>query len=121
MQNLIFILFALLLSLPMNAQEKIVVTAPIVQKNFMKKNGQATDLVEYYLRQSIQDYFIKFCESQVSRTTLEAYLESQKEELIPTVTLEVEILEGYWDICPEDPVEMQSRIGKYVIIHRIVE
>ncbi len=95
-----------------------VVSAPVVEKAFVRKNGAPTDQVELYLQRSIQDYFIKFCESAVSREALEAHLQTI-DSPIKSVTLEVEFKEGSWDICDEN-FEQQSRIGEYVIIHRIV-
>ncbi|MBC8756458.1 hypothetical protein H2O64_17420 [Kordia sp. YSTF-M3] len=72
-----------------------------------------------YIRRSIQDYYIKFCESKISSEDLENYLSTMDTE-IKVATLEVEFLDGYWDICDGD-FEQQSRISSYVIIHRIVE
>ncbi len=97
-----------------------IVSAPIVKKPFLKKNGEVTDFEEYYLRRSIQDYFIKFCEGKVSQKKLEAALK-EDDGMVKTLKLEVEFLEGEWDICPDDPAEMQSRIGEYVVIHRIIK
>ena len=103
---------------------RTILTGPIVSKNFIMKNGKSTDKVEYYLRASVQDYFIKFCESKVSKETLESYL---KQADLPdimgdkVVSLEVEIIrEGSWDIC-ESSLENQqkSRIGDYIIVHSI--
>ena len=83
------------------------------QKPFVIKNGVETDQMELYLRCSIQDYFIKLCESNVAREDLELYLNKG-------ITVEMEIVDGEWDRCPGDPV-VQSRIGKYVTIKSIVD
>jgi hypothetical protein len=99
--------------------KKVMVSAPLVLKSFVKKNGERTDLKEWYIQRSIQDYFIKFCESKVSREELEAYLTKQGSPL-NIATLEVEFRKGEWDICEENEL-MQSRIGEYVIIHRIIQ
>ena len=98
----------------------VIFTAPVVKKQFVKKNNQPTDFYEYYLQRSIQDYFIKFCESKITRKDLEAYLEKQ-DDLIQTITVEAEIREGLWDRCPGDEHEVQSRMGNYVVIYRIIE
>ena len=37
-----------------------IISAPIVYKSFVKKNGEETTEKEMYLQRSIQDYFIKF-------------------------------------------------------------
>jgi hypothetical protein len=97
---------------------KQLISAPIVAKSFVKKNGQPTEHQELYIQRSIQDYFIKFCESSITRQELEEYLLTMEDE-IKIATLEVEILDGNWDICDEN-FEQQSRIGEYMIIHRII-
>lgn len=95
-----------------------VVSYPIVTKSFVNKVGESSEFKEYYLQASIQDYFIKFCESNITRKDLEAYLNSQT-GLIKTAKLEVEYREGLWDVC-DGNINQQSRTGKYVIIHRII-
>lgn len=97
---------------------KYMVSAPIIHKQLMKKNGQPTEYTELYLRRSTQDYFIKFCESAISREELAQQL-NQQGTLLPTLTLEIEFREGSWDICDGNHLQ-QSRIGEYVVIHRIV-
>jgi len=101
-----------------NSPKKFILTAPIVQKEFKNKIGKHTKQKEYYLQASIQDYYIKFCESSISHKDLENHLSSLT-GLIKAVTLEIEYRDGFWDICNEK-MEQQSRSGKYVIIHRII-
>jgi len=96
---------------PQNPNQ-MVLTGQIIEKPFYKKNGQQTDLTELYFRASIQDYFIKFCESQVERVAVEPFIDQ-------ALSIHAEIREGNWDICPTDPSEMQSRIGSYIIIQSI--
>ena len=95
---------------------KITVSGSIIKKEFLDKIGRPHGFDELYFRMSGNDYFIKFCESNVSREDLENYSAEQ------SIALEVEIREGAWDICRRDllQVEPQSRIGPYVIIHQIV-
>jgi len=125
LRNLLLILLFASLSFISQAQtnKKMVVSGLIVKKEFVNKAGRSSGVEELYFRLSVQDYFIKFCSSKVDRKTLEEYLENSSNQDIlgdKAVTLEIEILEGEWDNCNyEYPV--QSRIGKYVIIHRIVE
>ncbi len=95
-----------------------IISAPIVAKDFYKKNGAKTDVQEYYIRRSVQDYFIKFCEGKVLRKDLEEALAKIPGEM-KSLKMEVEFRDGSWDIC-DDNVEQQSRIGKYVIIHKIL-
>jgi hypothetical protein len=88
-------------------------TCQLVEKFFVKKNGEQTEISELYLRCSIQDYYIKLCESSVTREDLEPFIDQG-------ISVEMEINEGSWDICKDDPREMQSRIGTYVIIKSII-
>lgn len=96
-----------------------IITAPIVKKNFVNKAGRTTDHVEYYIQRSIQDYYIKFCESNVSIKELNEKLESIEGD-IKALQLEVEFRNGEWDICDENH-EAQSRIGEYAVILKILK
>ncbi len=98
--------------------DKVTITGLLVEKKFEKKNGQFTDFSEMYFRLSVDDYFIKFCESEVNKSELNKYL---SEDLnIKPITLEIEYRKGNWDIC-DDNSDAQSRVGRYVVIHRIVK
>jgi len=85
----------------------------LVTKTSFSKKGTPLESRDFYLRCSIQDYFIKFCESKVT-----------KEELIPLlnqgITVEMEVRNGEWDRCPNDPAYIQSRTGTYAIIQRLL-
>lgn len=85
----------------------------IVEKEFYKKNGEPAGFTELYFRASIQDYFIKFCESEVTRKDLEPYIDQ-------AITVKAEVNEGNWDICPSDTQEQQSRIGYYMMIKSVL-
>ena len=93
-----------------------ILSGQLVKKEFVNKGGKSTGVFEYYLRASIQDYFIKFCESEVSKADIDAL----KIDEFDTFQVEAVIMDGNWDICPDDPAEMQSRIGKYIKIIRII-
>ena len=95
-----------------------IVSAPVVSKNFVMKNGEVTERTELYLQRSIQDYFIKFCESGITREQLEEHM-STIHSPIKSITVEVEFKEGAWDQCDENQ-PVQSRMGEYVVIHRII-
>jgi hypothetical protein len=95
-----------------------LLTSPIIIKNFVKKNGEVTTRKEFYVRSSIQDYYIKFCESNISRDELETHLSKITDDL-PILTLEVTFRDGLWDSCDAGQ-EQQSRTGTYLSIHRIV-
>ena len=97
---------------------KQIISAPIIVKDKVLRHGVISDEKELYIQQSIQDYYIKFCESAVSRKELEKYLETKSAD-IKVTKLEVEIIDGDWDIC-DDNLNSQSRTGKYMIIHRII-
>ena len=99
-------------------ENKFIVTAPIVKKRFENKIGIFSDFEELYLQRSIQDYFIKFCESKVNRIELENYLNTHG-GILNMLTLEVEFRDGDWDACAGDQ-NKQSRTGMYVIIHNII-
>lgn len=86
----------------------------VIEKPFVIKNGVESDRMEYYLRCSVDDYFIKFCESSVSRKEIEEYVGKG-------IMVDVEIREGSWDICSGDLEYAQSRIGYYAVIHQILE
>jgi hypothetical protein len=104
---------------PVTERGTQIISAPIVSQNFVDKRGRKTDRREMYVQRSIQNYFIKFCESKVSQEELEQYL-AEKGDLMKVATLEVEFRDGAWDICDEN-AQMQSRMGEYIIIHRIVK
>ncbi len=104
-----------------NAKKQII-TAPVIIKNFTKKNGEITSKKDIYIRRSIKDYFIKFCESDITQKQLENHLSKIKED-IKTITLEVEFLKGYWTCYSNTSIATmpQSRMGDYVIIYRIIK
>ena len=71
-----------------------------------------------YIERSIQNYFIKFCESHITSEDLEEKL-SKISSPIKALKLEIEYRKGNWDICDENE-DQQSRVGEYVIVHRIL-
>lgn len=104
-------------------EKGILITAPIVTKKFVYKNGKESDFDELYIRASIEDYFIKFCESKVSKKELSEYLDSIEYNILGDKVIKMEITiinHGSWDICDSE-IEQQSRIGAYAIIHRIIK
>ena len=98
---------------------RVIISAPIVKKSFVAKNGKVSDKTELYVQRSIQDYFIKFCESEISREELEAHV-AGIDSFINAVKMEVEFRKGDWDVCDNEAVEVQSRTGEYVVIFRII-
>lgn len=104
----------LMFALTAFSQQTMKVGGLIVEKEAIDERGRPNGFNELYLRLSVDDYFIKLCEGNVTKKQLEPYIEK-------AIAVEVEIREGAWDICPGGPQEMASRIGKYVVIHRIIE
>ena len=92
--------------------DKFIISGQIVEKSFIKKNGQSAGFSELYFRASVQDYFIKFCESNITKNDLEPFVDK-------VVTVHAEIKDGSWDICEDDPAEMQSRIGAYMVVKEL--
>ena len=95
-----------------------IISAELVKKNFVNKAGETSDIAEWYVRRSAGDYFIKFCESNVTPQEIEEAL-AKEEGLIKTLTLKVDFLEGEWDICEPSSIA-QSRVGAYVAIKAIM-
>lgn len=92
--------------------EHLKMSGEIVEHQFIKKNGEPADFTELYFRASVQDYFIKFCESSVSLNELKPFVDK-------VVTIEAEIKNGHWDICPGDEQEAQSRVGYYIVVKKL--
>ena len=86
----------------------------LIEKQFTNKGGKVTEYKELYLRCSVQDYFIKLCEGNVSEDELRPYINLG-------IEVEMEIRDGMWDHCDENPAYSQSRTGTYVIIKKIVK
>ena len=104
-----------------NNQNNVVYTGQIVKKEFIKKNGEPSGFYELYFRASVQDYFIKFCESKVSKNEISAFLAKDEMDIPKGVKVNARIIYmGYWDICNEDPAMTQSRVGDYIIIDEIL-
>lgn len=99
-------------------EKSYIISAPIVEKQRVIKNEPQSE-TDYFLERSIQDYFIKFCESNVSRADLENYLKRQKASF-KILHAEIEYREGEWDSCTEQ-VKEASRMGAYIIINRLIE
>lgn len=84
----------------------------LIEKEFINKIGKSGSFKELYLRCSVQDYFIKFCESTVSKKELEPYINNG-------ISVEIEIKDGMWDDCNESLEQVQSRMGTYIVIKSI--
>jgi len=117
MKNIFLFIFIIptihVFSQQMLPQEPNIITAgcQVVEKAFVNKGGKPSDFKELFLRCSIQDYYIKFCESKVSLKKMKKYLDKG-------LTVTYEVKEGKWDICKDNP-EMHSRIGTYAVVIKI--
>lgn len=89
-------------------------TCQLIEKKFTNKGGKVAAYQELYLRCSIQDYFIKFCEGKVTAKELRPYINSG-------IEVEMEIKQGMWDHCSDNPAYAQSRTGTYVVINKIIK
>jgi hypothetical protein len=99
---------------PMSVSKSGTTSCQLIVKEFENKGGKVTEYKELYLRCSIQDYFIKLCEGNVSAEQLKPYINSG-------IEVEMEIRNGIWDHCNENPAYTQSRTGPYVIIKSIIK
>ena len=81
----------------------------LIEKEFVNKGGKIAVFKELYLSCSVQDYFIKLCESNLTHEELEPYIGKG-------IRVEVEIKDGMWDHCNENEAHTQSRMGPYIII-----
>ena len=95
------------------SDSKNILGGILVEHPFSSKNGETSEIMELYLRCSVQDYFIKFCESSVTSDQLKPFLNK-------SVALEIEMKDGEWDNCLTEDVHVQSRIGKYLAVKGIV-
>lgn len=87
------------------------VSAEVVQEQFINKAGKPIEgAYELYLKFEEKKLFIKFMESDISRSDLEPYIGKSGTFIISEKT-------GLWDT--EDP-NVQSRFGDYVVIHEIL-
>ena len=89
----------------------------VVSKTTESKGSKNPNQGDYYFRLSTGDYFIKFCESDVTFDQIAPFIQTEFE--IKSVTLEIEMKDGEWDNCKE-PGYVQSRIGPYLVINKIL-
>lgn len=105
-----------------SVSEHQTITVPLVKKTSFNKKGRPLGH-SFFLRLSRGDLFIKLCESKVSAQQLEELTKEEsdsKDSLqIQTVNVEVSFHEGEWDRCPDSSPFSQSRVGEYVVIHRL--
>jgi hypothetical protein len=102
---------------PLTDDGHLILTNSIVMQSFVDKRGKAIDeRKEFYVRRSMADYFIKFCESGITTEDLRARFGDSEE--VTGLAYEAEIRSGDWDSCGEVPTR-QSRVGQYIVIFRL--
>ena len=89
-------------------------TGQILEKSYVTKRGKASGQTDLYIRLSMGDYFIKFCESSISRKDIEAKVDSY-------ITFKGDVKSGEWDSCPGDTDRVQSRTGPYITVRELVK
>lgn len=55
-----------------------IISVPIIEKPMVIK-GEVQEMTDLYIERSVQDYFIKFCESKVTRKEVENALSAQNQ------------------------------------------
>ncbi len=93
-----------------------IISGEIVEKALTNSLDIDKNQKEFYIRCSVQDYFIKFCESDISKEQLLKYFDPNK--LINPITVKGKIVHGLLDTCP-NKAYTKSRIGYYVVIYSI--
>lgn len=122
------------IDMPMQSitSKRMVVTTPVIYKAFRQKIPRRLNTMgdepqnktqdnrkkDLYIEVGNRNYFVKFCSSQVTRADIETALAKQTESQ-PLIKLDITITKGNWDICQFDEL-VQSRIGRYAIVHRII-
>ncbi len=86
----------------------------IHQKYFVDKGGKESDVLDYWFKTNNEDYFIKLYESKISSETLSMFIGK-------TVKLKFMIKTGEWDSTGKELVPVQSRIGQYIIVLKLIE
>ncbi len=98
----------------MSLTDSKTTSCQLIEKEFTNKGGKVTEYKELYLRCSIQDYFIKICEGNVTAEQLKPYINSG-------IEVEMEIRDGMLDHCDDNVAYAQSRTGTYIIIKKIIK
>jgi hypothetical protein len=98
----------------MSLNESGTTSCQLIVKELTNKGGKVAEYKEMYLRCSVQDYFIKLCEGNVTAEQLKPFINSG-------IEVEMEIRHGIWDHCNENVAYAQSRTGPYVVIKSIVK
>lgn len=88
------------------------VDAKVIKEPFVNQGGHKIEGVfDFFLNFEDKNWFIKFSSGDVLRDDLEKLVNK-------TAKFSISIHDGLWDT--DDPM-MQSRVGKYIAIHQIIE
>ena len=95
-----------------NTEEVLELSGQIKKVQFRNKAGRLIEGVyDVYFVHQDEELFIKFFEGNVLRTDIDEYLGKN-------LTVKASIKEGLLDTNDEN---IQSRIGKYIVLYEIVE
>jgi hypothetical protein len=88
-------------------------TGTLIEITFVNKGGKVMeDIKELYFKINEDEiYFIKFSYTEGSITAADL-----RPHLNKTITIQGEIKDGLWDVQDDNPMEAQSRIGKYLVV-----
>lgn len=89
-------------------------TGQVIEKTSLNKAGKPLESADLFFRLSMGDYFIKFCESSISRSDLADQVDGY-------ITVKGTVKKGEWDTCPGDPPGVQSRVGEYFVITELLK
>jgi hypothetical protein len=96
-----------------------ILRCEIVMLPYTNKANKINDSIkDYYLRCSVEDYFIKFCECKISKEQILANYKTDK--ITNPIAVKANIVFGEWDNC-DSTVITQSRVGNYVQILEIIK
>ena len=95
---------------PSGVTGDVVYTGKVVSEPFVNKGGREDPrMIDLYFEMDGRRYFIKFLDSNVSRSEM-------IKELNRSIKVQGRISDGLWD--SNNPNE-QSRVGQYIIINRV--
>lgn len=96
-----------------NNNDSLLLKGKIEKKEFVDKAGRIhPDVYDLFFKTTDATYFIKINESKISKQELEDHLNME-------VELQAIMLNGAWDTNPDGSWEVQSRMGKYILILKI--
>ena len=82
------------------------------------ENKDENRVEEFFIRRSIQDYFINLAQSKIKSEDLRPYVSKSYEDII-TAKLEVDYVEGKWHQC-SGMFGPREHEGIYVVVHKII-